>query len=95
MPRNFEGRYELMFPVEDAAAKEAILRELRAQLRDDVNAYELLADGAERSRWGGSHDCQRFDGRHGPRVLPAADGTEPAPAHREEPPSPAPGSAAG
>jgi polyphosphate kinase len=64
MPRNFERRYELMFPVEDPAAKEFILRELRSQLRDDVNAYELHADGTEKPRWGGSHDCQRLDARH-------------------------------
>jgi polyphosphate kinase len=73
MPRNFERRYELMFPVEDPRAREVILRELRAQLRDDVNSYELRADGAEEAHWGGSHDCQRLEARHGsgaPSQLP-------------------------
>jgi polyphosphate kinase len=59
MPRNFDHRYELVFPVEDRRAKELILSELRSQLQDDVNAYELRADGTETPRWGGSHDCQR------------------------------------
>jgi polyphosphate kinase len=66
MPRNFDRRYELMFPVEDAKAKDLVLRELRSQLRDDVNAYELRADGSEERRWGGPHDCQRMEGN--PRV---------------------------
>jgi polyphosphate kinase len=72
MPRNFERRYELMFPVEDPRAKELILRELRSQLRDDVNSYELRADGTEERRWGGGHDCQRLDGssRSQPRPQP-------------------------
>jgi polyphosphate kinase len=81
MPRNFEQRYELMFPVEDGGAKEFILRELRAQLRDDANAYELREDGTEEARWGGSHDSQRLDARVGPGRRPAAAGEdEPRPA---------------
>jgi polyphosphate kinase len=68
MPRNFERRYELMFPVEDPAAKDLILRELRAQLRDDVNSYELHADGTETPHWSGKHDCQRLEPRHGART---------------------------
>jgi hypothetical protein len=55
-----------MFPVEDAKAKDLVLRELRSQLRDDVNACELRADGSEERRWGGPHDCQRMEGN--PRV---------------------------
>ena len=77
MPRNFERRYELMFPVEDAKAKRMVLQELRSQLRDDVNAYELRADGSEEPCWGGSYSCQRVDGRHVPSVVPAPTGREP------------------
>jgi polyphosphate kinase len=77
MPRNFERRIELMFPVVDARVKDFILRELRSQLHDDVNSYELRADGTELSRWGGTHDCQRLEtsraiGRR-PGALSAAD----------------------
>jgi len=68
MPRNFERRYELMFPVVDPRAKDLILRELRAQLRDDVNSYELNADGTETQHWGGSHDCQRLEPRQRTRT---------------------------
>ena len=70
MPRNFERRYELMFPVEDASARETVLRELRSQLRDDTNAYDLGADGSETSRWGGTHDCQRLGSVHSPARAP-------------------------
>jgi polyphosphate kinase len=71
MRRNFERRYELMFPVEAPRAKEFILRELRSQLRDDANTYELRAAGTEELHWGGSHNCQRLEvhqdsGRHPP-----------------------------
>jgi polyphosphate kinase len=76
MPRNFERRYEIMFPVEDARAKRAILQELTSQLRDDVNAYELRADGTEEPRWGGSYDCQSVLGRHLSRVIPAPEAKE-------------------
>jgi polyphosphate kinase len=61
MPRNFDRRYELMFPVADPVAKQAVLDNLRAQLRDDVNAFALEADGSERPRWGGDFNCQRPD----------------------------------
>jgi polyphosphate kinase len=64
MPRNFERRYELIFPVLDPEARRAVLEVLQAQLQDDVNAFELRADGAQEPRWGGSHDCQRPE-RHG------------------------------
>jgi len=76
MPRSFERRYELMFPLEDPRAKDFILRELRSQLRDDVNCYQLHADGTEEPRWGGSHDCQRPEGRHGPREQPSTPQAE-------------------
>lgn len=65
MPRSFERRYELMFPVDDPRAKEFILRELRSQLRDDVNTYLLRADGTEEPQWGGTHDSHRLEARHG------------------------------
>jgi polyphosphate kinase len=61
MPRNFDRRYELLFPVRDARAREAVLAELRAQLVDDVNAFELEEDGAQRARWNGSANAQRID----------------------------------
>jgi polyphosphate kinase len=70
MPRNFEQRHELMFPVEDRRAKEVVLRALRSQLRDDANAYELDADGSEHPRWGGHHDAQRLE-PHPPLVRAA------------------------
>ncbi len=71
MPRNFDRRYELMFPVADPVAKHAVLDNLRAQLRDDANAFALEADGSEKPRWGGALDCQRPDARgvHEPRFL--------------------------
>jgi polyphosphate kinase len=78
MPRNFEGRYELMFPVEDPKAKDLVLRELRSQLRDDVNCYELRADGSEERRWAGSHDCQRLEGTAKTQPGPAAGEPESA-----------------
>jgi len=80
MPRNFERRYELMFPVEDPRAKRLVLQEIRSQLRDEVNAYELRADGTEVARRGNAHDCQRVEARHTSRrpadegELRAADG---------------------
>jgi polyphosphate kinase len=64
MPRNFERRYELLFPVMDPGAKRAIMAELEAQLRDDVNAFELKSDGTQEARWGGHFDSQRPDRRN-------------------------------
>jgi polyphosphate kinase len=58
MPRNFDGRYELFFPVLDPAARDLVLSELRAQLADDVNAFDLLPDGSEVARWGGKRSAQ-------------------------------------
>jgi polyphosphate kinase len=67
MPRNFEGRYELFFPVTDPMARRMVLSELRSQLADDANAFELLEDGNENVMWGGSSSCQTPDDhrRHG------------------------------
>jgi len=76
MPRNFERRYELMFPIEDPRARRVVLQEVRSQIRDDVNAYELHADGTERAHRGNLHDCQRTEGRHAAR----------APTEEDEPP---------
>ena len=59
MPRNFDRRYELFFPVHDERAKRAVLAELRAQVADDVNAFSLLPGGADQALWGGSIDAQR------------------------------------
>jgi len=58
MRRNFERRYGLMFPVIDPAAKGMVLDELRAQLRDDANAFLLGSDGREVACWGGRSNCQ-------------------------------------
>jgi polyphosphate kinase len=80
MPRNFDARYELAFPVLDPSGRDLVLRALRAQLRDDVNAYELGADGHEEPRWAGGHDCQRLE-RARKDVESAAD---PAPAQDDD-----------
>jgi len=61
MPRNFDGRYELFFPVTDPAARRMVLSELRAQLADDVNAFDLREDGNEKPLWGGTRSCQVAD----------------------------------
>lgn len=76
MPRAFEKRYELMFPVREERARRLVLQELRAQLRDDANAYALRADGTEEARWGGVHDCQALGERHGAGT-PLEDGGPP------------------
>jgi polyphosphate kinase len=81
MPRNFDARYELAFPVLDPAGRELVLRALRAQLRDDVNAYDLGADGTEEPRWMGSHDCQRLE-----RARRDESAAERAPAQDEDAP---------
>ncbi|ADR37281.1 Polyphosphate kinase [Oceanithermus profundus DSM 14977] len=59
MERNFDRRLEVFFPIADALARERLLRLLRAQLADDVNAFVLEADGAQRPRWAGKRDSQR------------------------------------
>ena len=63
MPRNFDTRYELLFPIADRRAKHVVLSELRAQIHDDANAFELDAEGAQRRLWGGRSDAQRVHGR--------------------------------
>jgi polyphosphate kinase len=61
MPRNFDRRYELFFPVNDPAARRMVLSELQAQVEDDVNSFLLHEDGTEEPAWGGTHDAQRPD----------------------------------
>ncbi len=61
MPRNFDRRYEIFFPVKAPAARDMVLSELRSQVADDVNAFELNDDGSETARWGGDLNAQRAD----------------------------------
>ncbi len=61
MPRNFQNRFELLFPVLDKEAKDKVLRVLRRQLKDGRNAFLLTPEGME-PLWGGERDgqgCQR------------------------------------
>ncbi len=58
MARNFERRIELVFPIVDASVRRRVLRLLQQQLQDDVNAFELLANGQQRPRWGGKKNSQ-------------------------------------
>ncbi len=58
MPRNFEERIELIFPVLDAAIAERIVDLLLGQMADDVNAFTMLPDGTHEPRWGGEHNAQ-------------------------------------
>jgi polyphosphate kinase len=50
MPRNLDRRIELMFPVEDPAAKRTVITALRAMFRDTVKSRWLGADGVYRRR---------------------------------------------
>ncbi len=45
MPRNLERRVEILFPVEDEALKKEVMHLLDSQLRDNVKAHLLQADG--------------------------------------------------
>ena len=45
MPRNLERRVEILFPVDTPALKEKLLHILESQLRDNVKASVLQADG--------------------------------------------------
>jgi polyphosphate kinase len=45
MPRNLDTRVELMFPVEDSAAKQHLLELLKLQWRDNIQSRELKSDG--------------------------------------------------
>ena len=47
MPRNFQRRVEVLFPIEDEAIKTRLVRELLGiQLQDNVKAWLLQADGS-------------------------------------------------
>ncbi|HEY6947663.1 MAG TPA: hypothetical protein VI297_02505, partial [Gemmatimonadales bacterium] len=61
MPRNFDRRYELFYPILDPRARATVLAELASQLSDDVNAWELRDDGTQAPVWGGRRDAQRAD----------------------------------
>ena len=58
MPRNFEERIELIFPVLDSAIAKRIVALLQTQLADDVNAFALAPDGTHHPRWGGEVNAQ-------------------------------------
>ncbi|HEX2864175.1 MAG TPA: hypothetical protein VHN99_06380, partial [Deinococcales bacterium] len=58
MPRNFERRIELVFPILNPEARGKVLRLLKAQLRDDANAFTLKADGSSQPHWGGKRNAQ-------------------------------------
>ena len=45
MPRNFERRIELMFPIEDREIKQRVLSILQTILSDTVKARLMMADG--------------------------------------------------
>jgi polyphosphate kinase len=45
MPRNLEKRVELMFPVESPVLKKRLVRALKAFLKANVKARELIPDG--------------------------------------------------
>jgi polyphosphate kinase len=49
MPRNFYSRVEVVFPIEDPALKERVVREiLQRMLEDDTKAWELRTDALYR-----------------------------------------------
>jgi polyphosphate kinase len=75
MPRNFDRRYELFFPILDPQARTTVLAELQAQLAEDVNAWELRPDGTQLPLWGGRLDAQRPDDHRRERnAAPSARG---------------------
>ncbi len=45
MPRNLDKRVEILFPIEDAALKDEVIHILDIQLKDNVKAREMQADG--------------------------------------------------
>ena len=46
MPRNLERRVEILFPIEEPALKEQVVKILDYQLRDNLKAHVLQADGS-------------------------------------------------
>lgn len=60
MPRNFEKRLELVFPILEKTVRTRVLKLLHAQLEDDVNAFVLDSSGNEKTLWGGNKDSQKL-----------------------------------
>jgi polyphosphate kinase len=48
MPRNFDGRIELLVPVDDAPSRKRLIAILNSYLRDNVKGRLLLPDGSYR-----------------------------------------------
>jgi polyphosphate kinase len=69
MPRNLDGRFELMFPILSKRGKRKVLEVLNSQLEDDRNAYILTPEG-QQARWGGKHDGQGLPQRKSARAKP-------------------------
>ncbi len=57
MPRNFQNRFELLFPVLERKARRKVLKILKGQLADDRNSFLLTPQ--EKRLWGGKRDAQR------------------------------------
>ena len=49
MPRNFDRRIELLFPVEDPALAAQVMAVLKLQWRDNTQGRELLSNGQYRA----------------------------------------------
>nr|MCR5249996.1 RNA degradosome polyphosphate kinase [Lachnospiraceae bacterium] len=63
MPRNLERRVEIMFPVEDAALKERVIRILEEQFADNVKKHALQPDGTykkKKAKWSERFSCQEY-----------------------------------
>jgi polyphosphate kinase len=58
MPRNFERRLELIFPILKKKVRSQVLEVLKAQITDNRNAFVLGADGSQKESWGGTRDSQ-------------------------------------
>jgi polyphosphate kinase len=50
MPRNFDRRLELMFPIEDGKIKKELTRLLGLYFKDNVKAWTLLPEGEYRKK---------------------------------------------
>lgn len=59
MPRNFQNRFELLFPILDKEAKGRVLRVLKRQIRDNRNGFLLTPEGEE-PLWEGNQDAHRW-----------------------------------
>ena len=44
MPRNFQNRFELLFPVLNKEAKKKVLKVLKRQVLDDRNSFLLTPE---------------------------------------------------